>query len=88
MKIGDAAADVLLQLWLKQQNSLTDPHTDISKALDPHLAAITDRRRVQRALGRMAEQVAKKLGPYFEVEYRGSATPEVEAVALLGLGHP
>jgi hypothetical protein len=81
VQLGTAVAKVVLKLWLKDATLTQDVATSFTDTLAARIPNLLERRKVARQFEGIAEEVAERLAPYFEAEYRGLPSNEREAAA-------
>lgn len=80
--VGGAVARSVLQIWLKDSAIAREVSLTMDQLVGRRVKNMLERRRLVREFERVAEEVAEKLQPYFEAEYRGLDDNEKKAAAL------
>jgi hypothetical protein len=82
VEVGGAVAKLILKVWLKDSSIAQDVSLPVADILLKKVPGVLERRRAQRQLDRMGEEIAEKLMPYFEMEFRGLPENEKNAEAI------
>jgi hypothetical protein len=79
LAIGFAIARIGLKLWLRDSLVAQETSSELTTLLERKISNPFQQNKTRREFERVAEDVAQKLHPFFEAEYRG--LPEHEASA-------
>src|SRR4051812_27360087 len=79
--IGFAIARIGARLWLKDEDLARDATLELGGLLERKIQNPFHRGKARREFERIGEDIAERLAPYFDAEYRGLADNELRAAA-------
>ncbi len=82
ISVGTAVAKTALKFWLRDSELAQDISLGLVDILHKKIPGLISRRRTERQLERIAEEVAESLAPFFERESSGLPKNEQQAAAL------
>jgi Leucine-rich repeat (LRR) protein len=80
--LGGAVAKTAIQLWLKDAALAQNASLSAAELLQKKLTDRFDQRRAEREIGRIADEIAERLAPYFTAEFGGIPDNELRATAF------
>lgn len=80
--VGGAVSRSLLKLWLRDQGLAQAIGVSISDLAEAKAKTFLEKRSIERSFDRIAEEIALKLGPYIEAEFRNIDEGEVNAAII------
>jgi hypothetical protein len=83
LRVGIAASQALFASWLRGRTPGARPNETIAELLQRRVPESIQRRRAQRQIDQIADQVSEQLRGFFKSEFGGVPENEVTAAALL-----
>lgn len=80
--VGGAVSKSLLKLWLRDQDLAQAVGASLSELAEAKAKNFLEKRSIERSFERIAEEVAQKLEPFIEGEFREVDEGEVNAAVL------
>jgi Leucine-rich repeat (LRR) protein len=82
LSLGGAVARSLLKLWLRDEEIAQSVGLSLAELAERGTRNFLQKRSIMRSFDRVAEEVARKLAPFMEAEFREVDSGEVEAAVI------
>lgn len=82
VNLGGAVARSLLKLWLRDREIAQTAGLSLADLADRATRGFLQKRSIERSFERVAEEVARKLAPFMETEFRDVDSGEVKAAVI------